>query len=180
MKTQKTVVAKKQKEVTLLQLSKELNKLKNEIKSIKEESIDFGIHLETVYFKMRKDVPVIFKNNSGDEIFTTFNLNSIPRVGEKMNLRPSPESCCLNRYLMKEFDLSEEQLTNHVLEHKTHFSFIVSDVATNIFVLDSHPEDEWDDRNCVNFEEEYHMAYIVTLSPNNVSKKEVLIEKIKN
>lgn len=82
---------------------------------------------------------------------------------------------------MKEFDLTEQQLTNHVIEHKTYFSFIISDIATNLVVLDSHPDGEWDDMNGVNFEEEeYNMVYLITLSPNNVSKKEVLIEKIKN
>ena len=151
MKTQKQV-EKKKKDITLLQLNNSLNKLKNDIKTIKENLIDFGEHLETMYFKMRKDVPVIFLNESGDEIFKTFNLNSIPKIGEKMNLRPSPDSCCLNRYLMKEFDLTEQQLTNHVIEHKTYFSFIISDIATNLVVLDSHPDCEWDDMNGVNFE----------------------------
>lgn len=183
MKTKKQeTLAKKPnpKEVTLLQLSQELKKLKNEMKVIKDNTIEIGENVETVSYKLRNDIPVIFQNESGDEIFKTFNLNHIPRIGEKMNLRPSPDSCCLNNYLMHEFDLTEENLTKHVLENKTFFSFVVSDVATNLFVLDSHPDDEWDDMNGINFnnEEEFHMSYVVTLVPNNLLQKKVLVEKI--
>ncbi len=178
----KTQVEKKQnkKEITLLQLSKDLKKLKNELESVQDNTMEMSEHLETVCFKLRKDIPFIFQNETGHELFKTFNLNIIPRVGEKMNLRPSVDSCCLNNYLMNEFDLTIEQLASHAVENKTFFSFIVSDIATNVIVMDSHPENEWDDCNCMNFdEEEYNMTYVITLIPNNVVKKQVMVEKYK-
>ena len=180
MKPIKKPVAKKQTDLTAFQLklSKEFKRLRQEIEDTQQ---DMSEMIETISFKQRKDVPVIFKNEKGNEIFKTFNLNVIPRLGEKFNLRPTPGSCCLNAYLIDEFDLSEQQLINHVM-NDTYFSFIVSDVATNLSVIDSHPDDEWDDMNGVNFnevEEDYNMTYVITLQPNNSLKKEVLIEKIR-
>ena len=174
----KTQVKQNKKEITLLQLSQELKKLKKEISTIQDNTMEIGEHLDSIGYKLRKDIPFIFINENEDELFKTFNLNVLPRVNEKMNLRPSPDSCCLNIYLMKEFDLTEEQLTDHII-NKNYFSFIISDIATNITIIDSHPENEWDDANCVNFiEEEYNMVYLITLRPNNICKKQVLIEKI--
>jgi hypothetical protein len=180
----KTQVEKNQnkKEITLLQLSKDLKKLNNEIKSMKQNTVETNAHINEVYFKLRRDIPFIFQNEDGHELFKTFNLSILPRVGDKMNLRPSEDSCCLNSYLMKEFDLTIEQLASHAVENETFFSFIISDVATNILIIQSHPEDEWDDCNCMNFEgdgDEYNMTYVITLVPNNVVKKRVLVEKIR-
>jgi hypothetical protein len=176
MKTQNN---NKQKEVTLSQLNKDLKGIKKEMLKIKQSSEETEECVSNIFFRLRKDIPFIFQDSNGNELFKTFNLSILPKIGEKMNLRPMPGSCCLNKYLMDEFNLTEEQLTQHIIENKTSFSFVVSDVSTNIIVFESHPEDEFDDSNCQNFdEEEYNMTYTITLVPNNVAKKQVLIEKI--
>lgn len=174
MKTQNNIV-------TIENLNKEIKKLNLQINKMKNDFNEVGETLHNIGFKLRKDIPFIFQNESGNELFKTFNLNMLPKIDEKINLRPSPDSCCLNKYLINEFNLTEEQLTQHILENQTSFSFFVKDISTNIIVFDSHPEDEWDDSNCINFDEdEYNIKYIITLTPNNIIKKEVLIEKIKN
>lgn len=172
MKTQNKII-------TIDNLNKEIKKLNNQIHKLKKDFNETEENISNICFKLRKDIPFIFQDESGNELFKTFNLNILPKIGEKLNLRPSPESCCLNSYLINEFNLTEEQLSQHVFENKTFFSFIIKDISTNIIVFDSHPEDEWDDSNCINFdEEEYNMTYIITIAPNNIAKKEVLIEKI--
>ncbi len=180
MKTQNQVKNNQSKVITIEQLSKEIKKLNNEMKKIRNNFNETEENINNICFKLRKDIPFIFQDESGKELFKTFNLNILPKIGEKLNLIPSPGSCCLNSYLMNEFNLTEEQLSQHVFENKTSFSFIIKDISTDIIVFESHPEGEWDDCNCVNFdEEEYNMSYSITIVPNNIAKKQVLIEKIK-
>lgn len=178
IKTEKT-----KNELTLSQLSKEIKKLRNDYR-IMNESLettyeDMEESLEIICMKIRRDVPVIFQNDKQDVLFKTFNLKRIPKVGEVINLIPTLGSCCLNENLMNEYDLSENEMIKHI-ENKTPFSFIAGETMTNLTVLDSHPEDEWEDLNGINFSDDNNnMTYVVTLYPNNKCKKEVLIEKMR-
>lgn len=175
MKPNKNKKTPEIKIATLEQLSKELNKFKSNVSKNQSDILDI---VENIHFKLRKDIPFVFVNPDKKELFKTFNLNILPRTGESINLKPTPGSCCLNSYLMSEFDLTEEILTDCVM-NQTHFSFVVKEVTTNITIFESHPNNEFEDLNGTNFDGDYDMMYFVTLIPNHTVKKEVLIEKIK-
>lgn len=162
----------------LKQALKEIRKVKKEMTVIQEDVTDIMEEVGIINFKSRKDIPFIFISQEGNHLFKTFNLNVMPVVGHTINLRPTPGSCCLNAYLMGEFDLTEKQVNEHI-SSKSYFSFIVNDITTNITVMDSHPDNEFDDDNAMNFiDEDYNMVYLITLIPNNKISKQVLVEKI--
>jgi hypothetical protein len=164
--------------ITIDKLQKEILSLKKNIGKINKNNNELTQMLETIMFKSRNDVPIIFATSDDKEIFRSFNLKSIPKLGSVINLTPTEHSCCLNAYLMKEHNLNESEL-ERTIENNTSFSFIISNIITNITIVDSHPTNEWEDFTGVNHEDDdSNFNYRIVIEPYNVLHKKVLIEKI--
>lgn len=165
--------------ITIDNLQKEISNLKKNINKLNVNNNKLMESLEQLTFKLRNDIPLIFTSTDDKELFRSFNFKSIPKLGHIINLTPTENSCCLNTFLMKEHNLSESELITNI-ENNTSFSFIISNIITNLTIMYSHPVNEWEDLNGINHEDDdSNFNYQIIIEPYNVLQKKVLIEKIK-